>query len=142
MREQELVESTENELAERELNWVRKSRLLQTLKELVSVRLAKFGLVVLGIAVIAAVFAPLLSVHDPIKINPRDSLQDPAQNTGWGRTGLGATSWHGLSTARVSRLSSAARALALQSWRASPSERFPAGQVGGRMRCLCGLWTR
>ena len=54
MREQELVESTENELAEQSLSWVRKSRFLQTLRELVSVRLAKFGLVVLGIAVIAA----------------------------------------------------------------------------------------
>ncbi len=84
MREQELVEAADNELAQQELSWVNRSRFLQTLRELVSVRLAKFGLAVLGIAVIAAVFSPLLAAHDPIKINPRDSLQNP-----------GATYWLG-----------------------------------------------
>ncbi|MXY47640.1 MAG: hypothetical protein F4Y44_11845, partial [Chloroflexi bacterium] len=77
MREQELVEAADNELAQQELSWVNRSRFLQTLRELVSVRLAKFGLAVLGIAVIAAVFSPILALHDHIKINPRDSLQDP-----------------------------------------------------------------
>ncbi|MYE54056.1 MAG: hypothetical protein F4X34_02520, partial [Chloroflexi bacterium] len=63
MREQELIEATENALAEQELSWVRRSRFLQTMRELVSVRLAKFGLAILAIAVIAAVFSPLLAVH-------------------------------------------------------------------------------
>ena len=84
MREQEIVEATESEISEQQLSWVSRSRFLQTLRELVGVRLAKFGLAVLGIAVIAAVFSPLLSLHDPIKINPRDSLQNP-----------GATYWLG-----------------------------------------------
>ena len=89
MREHELTETTGNELADQDLNWVRKSRLLQTLRELVSVRLAKFGLAVLGVAVIAAVFSPLLAVHDPVKINPRDSLQDPSAEYWLGADRLG-----------------------------------------------------
>ncbi|MCY4580445.1 MAG: ABC transporter permease [Chloroflexi bacterium] len=89
MREHELTETTGNELADQNLNWVRRSRFLQTLRELVGVRLAKFGLAVLGIAVIAAVFSPLLAVHDPIKINPRDSLQDPSAEYWLGADRLG-----------------------------------------------------
>ena len=60
-------------------------------------RLAKFGLAILAIAVIAAVFSPLLAVHDPIKINPRETAyRSPgSQNTGSARTGLDATSWRG-----------------------------------------------
>ena len=89
MRERELTESTGNELADQDLNWVRRSRFLQTLRELVGVRLAKLGLAVLGIAIIAAVFSPLLAVHDPIKINPRDSLQNPSAEYWLGADRLG-----------------------------------------------------
>ena len=89
MREQELVEAAESELAQQELNWLNRSRLLQTLRELVGVRLAKLGLAVLGLAIIAAVFSPLLAVHDPIKINPRDSLQNPSAEYWLGADRLG-----------------------------------------------------
>ena len=89
MREQELVEAADNELVQQELSWVNRSRFLQTLKELVGVRLAKFGLAVFAIAVIAAVFSPLLTVHDPIKINPRDSLQNPSAEYWLGADRLG-----------------------------------------------------
>ena len=65
MREHELTETTGNELADQDLNWVRKSRMLQTLKELMGVRLAKFGLTVLGVAVIAAVFSRCLPCMTP-----------------------------------------------------------------------------
>ena len=89
MREHELTETTGNELADQDLNWVRRSRFLQTVRELLSVRLAKLGLAVLGLAIIAAVFSPLLAVHDPIKINPRDSLQNPSAEYWLGADRLG-----------------------------------------------------
>ena len=89
MREHELTETTGNELADQDLNWVRRSRFLQTLRELLGVRLAKLGLAVLGLAIIAAVFSPLLAVHDPIKINPRDSLQNPSTEYWLGADRLG-----------------------------------------------------
>ena len=84
-----MTETTGNELADQDLNWVRRSRFLQTLRELLSVRLAKLGLAVLGLAIIAAVFSPLLAVHDPIKINPRDSLQNPSAEYWLGADRLG-----------------------------------------------------
>ena len=81
-RESEVVQ-------ERRLERIRKSRFSQTLAELVKVRLAKFGLGVLAIAVIAAAFSPLLATHDPVKINPRDSLQSPGSSYWLGADRLG-----------------------------------------------------
>lgn len=76
-------------LQERRLERIRKSRFSQTIAELVKVRLAKFGLGVLAVAVIAAAFSPLLATHDPVKINPRDSLQSPGSAYWLGADRLG-----------------------------------------------------
>jgi peptide/nickel transport system permease protein len=54
------------------------------LGQLWKLRLARFGLIVLTVFIVAAVFAPWLSPKDPIETRPRDSLKRP-----------GATYWLG-----------------------------------------------
>jgi peptide/nickel transport system permease protein len=49
-----------------------------TLRNLMRVRLAKFAAVVLGVTLVAAVFAPWLAPHDPTKAKPWDSLHPPS----------------------------------------------------------------
>ena len=45
---------------------------MHTLRDLMRVRLAKFAAVVLGLTILAAVFAPWLAPYDPVKAKPWD----------------------------------------------------------------------
>ncbi len=62
---------------------------MRTIRELLQVRLSKFGFTILAIAIVAAVFAPLLATHDPVKITPRDSLESPGPTYWLGADRLG-----------------------------------------------------
>lgn len=57
--------------------------------KLVELRLARFGLVVLSIFVVLAVFAPWLSPQDPIQTHPRNSLEPPGSTYWLGADRLG-----------------------------------------------------
>ena len=59
------------------------------LTQLFELRLARFGLVVLGLFIFLAVFAPLISPFDPIEIHPRDSLERPGSQYWLGADRLG-----------------------------------------------------
>ncbi len=61
----------------------------QSLRELRRVRLASFAALVLGITIAAAVLAPWLAPHDPIKAKPWDSLQAPSSKYWLGADRLG-----------------------------------------------------
>jgi peptide/nickel transport system permease protein len=63
--------------------------LMQTLREVMRVRLAKFALSILFVTVIAAVFAPWLAPYDPTKSKPWDSLQPPSSKYWLGADRLG-----------------------------------------------------
>ena len=60
-----------------------------TLRNLMRVRLAKFAAVVLGVTLVAAVFAPWLAPHDPTKAKPWDSLHPPSATYWLGADRLG-----------------------------------------------------
>ncbi len=60
-----------------------------TVRELLRVRLATFALVVLGLTIAAALFAPWLAPYDPIKAKPWDSLQAPSSTYWLGADRLG-----------------------------------------------------
>jgi peptide/nickel transport system permease protein len=60
-----------------------------TLRNLMRVRLAKFAAVVLGVTLVAAVFAPWLAPHDPTKAKPWDSLRPPSATYWLGADRLG-----------------------------------------------------
>jgi peptide/nickel transport system permease protein len=53
------------------------------------VRLATFAVVVLGLTIMAALFAPWLAPHDPVKSKPWDSLQAPSGKYWLGADRLG-----------------------------------------------------
>ena len=57
--------------------------------ELMQLRLARFGLIVLFVFTFLAVFAPLISPFDPIEIHPRDSLERPGSEYWLGADRLG-----------------------------------------------------
>lgn len=63
--------------------------LRQTVRELLRVRLATFAIVVLGLTLGAALFAPWLAPYDPIKAKPWDSLQAPSSKYWLGADRLG-----------------------------------------------------
>lgn len=58
-------------------------------RDLLRLRLARFGLVVLSIFIICAVFAPWLSPKDPIQTHPRDTLKRPGSTYWLGADRLG-----------------------------------------------------
>jgi peptide/nickel transport system permease protein len=60
-----------------------------TLRELQRVRLARFAAVILGLTMIAALFAPWLAPYDPVKSKPWDSLQPPSSKYWLGADRLG-----------------------------------------------------
>jgi peptide/nickel transport system permease protein len=60
-----------------------------TFQEMLRARMAKLGLLILLIAVTAAIFAPLLAVHDPVKTHPSDSLAQPGEKYWLGADRLG-----------------------------------------------------
>ena len=60
-----------------------------TLRNLMRVRLAKFAAVVLGVTLVAAVFAPWLAPYDPVKAKPWDSLHPPSATYWLGADRLG-----------------------------------------------------
>lgn len=62
---------------------------MSLLGELLRLRLARFGLAVLAIFVVCAVFAPWLSPQDPIQTHPRDSLKRPGTTYWLGADRLG-----------------------------------------------------
>jgi peptide/nickel transport system permease protein len=68
---------------------LRRSPSLQLVWQLLDLRLARFGLVVLVIFIVLAVFAPWLAPMDPIEIHPRDSLQRPGSEYWLGADRLG-----------------------------------------------------
>lgn len=68
---------------------VREWEPIKLLGEVLRVRLAKFAMVVLLITVVAAIFAPLLAPHDPVKINPPNSLAAPSAKHWLGGDRLG-----------------------------------------------------
>jgi peptide/nickel transport system permease protein len=63
--------------------------LMQTFREVLRVRLAKFALVILFVTVFAAVFAPWLAPYDPTKSKPWDSLTPPSSKYWLGADRLG-----------------------------------------------------
>ena len=62
---------------------------MHTLRDLMRVRLAKFAAVVLGLTILAAVFAPWLAPYDPVKAKPWDSLHPPSSKYWLGADRLG-----------------------------------------------------
>src|SRR5690554_6033087 len=62
---------------------------VQTLREVMRVRLAKFASCILFITVVAAIFAPWLAPHDPVKSRPWDSLKPPSSQYWLGADRLG-----------------------------------------------------
>ena len=62
---------------------------LHTLREVMRVRLAKFAAGVLLVTLVAAVFAPWLAPHDPVKSRPWDSLKPPSSKYWLGADRLG-----------------------------------------------------
>jgi peptide/nickel transport system permease protein len=58
-------------------------------RALMRVRLAKFAAVVLGLTLVAALFAPWLAPHDPVKAKPWDSLHPPSSTYWLGADRLG-----------------------------------------------------
>jgi peptide/nickel transport system permease protein len=62
---------------------------MQLVGQLLDLRLARFGLVVLILFIVLAVFAPWLAPMDPIEIHPRDSLQRPGSEYWLGADRLG-----------------------------------------------------
>ncbi|MDO8632648.1 MAG: ABC transporter permease [Phycisphaerales bacterium] len=58
-------------------------------RELLRLRLARFGLAVLTVFIICAVFAPWLSPKDPIQTHPRDTLTRPGSKYWLGADRLG-----------------------------------------------------
>jgi peptide/nickel transport system permease protein len=71
------------------LRSLRRSPSLQLVWQLLDLRLARFGLVVLVIFIVLAAFAPWLAPMDPIEIHPRDSLQRPGSEYWLGADRLG-----------------------------------------------------
>jgi peptide/nickel transport system permease protein len=63
--------------------------LMQTFREVLRVRLAKFALAILFVTVFAAVFAPWLAPYDPTKSKPWDSLTPPSSKYWLGADRLG-----------------------------------------------------
>ena len=61
----------------------------RALRKMMSNRLAMVGLVVFVIILLSAIFAPLLTIHDPQKIDLRSMLQSPSAEHWFGtdRTG-------------------------------------------------------
>ena len=68
---------------------VRRNPWLGIVAQLVELRLARFGLIVLLIFTALAVFAPWIAPMDPIEIHPRDSLQRPGSEYWLGADRLG-----------------------------------------------------
>jgi peptide/nickel transport system permease protein len=68
---------------------LRRSPSIRIAKQLVDLRLARFGLIVLFLFVIMAAFAPWLAPMDPVEIHPRDSLQRPGSEYLLGADRLG-----------------------------------------------------
>jgi peptide/nickel transport system permease protein len=62
---------------------------VHTLREVLRVRLAKFALSILFVTVVAAIFAPWLAPHDPVKSRPWDSLKPPSSKYWLGADRLG-----------------------------------------------------
>jgi peptide/nickel transport system permease protein len=62
---------------------------VHTLRQVLRVRLAKFAAVVLLATVIAAIFAPWLAPHDPVKSRPWNSLKAPSYEYWLGADRLG-----------------------------------------------------
>ena len=62
---------------------------MHTLRDLMRVRLAKFAAVVLGLTILAAVFATWLAPYDPVKAKPWDSLHPPSSKYWLGADRLG-----------------------------------------------------
>lgn len=62
---------------------------LNTARVVARPKLAKFGLVILGIFIVAAIFAPLLSPKDPERVNGSDSLEGPSSTYLLGADRLG-----------------------------------------------------
>jgi peptide/nickel transport system permease protein len=56
------------------------ARRFQLLRSLVRNKGAVFGLSVLGVMILAAIFAPLITKHDPIVIDPISRLQTPSRD--------------------------------------------------------------
>ena len=65
-------------LAKEEAGTFRSQGGSRALRKLLSNHLAVIGLVIFGIILMASIFAPLLTVHDPLKINLRAILQPPS----------------------------------------------------------------
>jgi peptide/nickel transport system permease protein len=70
-------------------NAVGRNPWLSLFRDLWRLRLARFGVVVLTIFIIAAVFAPWLAPKDPIETHPRDSLERPGSTYWLGADRLG-----------------------------------------------------
>ena len=68
---------------------IRRNPWLSLVGKLLQLRLARFGLVVLAIFAVLAVFAPWLSPQDPIQTHPRDSLERPGSTYWLGADRLG-----------------------------------------------------
>ncbi len=68
---------------------LRRSPSVQIAVQLLDLRLARFGLVILLFFVAVAVFAPWVSPMDPVEIHPRDSLQRPGSEYWLGADRLG-----------------------------------------------------
>jgi len=82
---------TDQESTNRRTFWrdLRRSPSIRIATQLLDLRLARFGLVVLLIFIILAAFAPWLAPMDPIEIHPRDSLQRPGSEYWLGADRLG-----------------------------------------------------
>ena len=59
------------------------------LREMLRIRLAKFAFLIIAVTVLAALFAPLLPLHDPTAINPEKSLSVPTARYWLGADRLG-----------------------------------------------------
>jgi peptide/nickel transport system permease protein len=68
---------------------IRRNPWVSLVGKLLQLRLARFGLVVLAIFAVLAVFAPWLSPQDPIQTHPRDSLERPGSTYWLGADRLG-----------------------------------------------------
>ena len=61
----------------------------RVLAKLLSNRLAVLGLILFSLIILAAIFAPLLTVHDPLKIDLRGMLQPPSAEHWFGTDKIG-----------------------------------------------------
>lgn len=82
---------TDQDYTRRRTIWrdLRRSPSIRLATQLLDLRLARFGLVVMLLFIILATFAPWLAPMDPVEIHPRDSLQRPGSEYLLGADRLG-----------------------------------------------------